>query len=159
LLEKVIALKTEKLDEGEELPYDLASKDEFLLSAQRFARIHISDAGAYLTPRSARAPRGEDGEDGAVYGSRPRRRRDGKPRSPPDGAKDGAGGGEGEGGPRRRRPMGTPQQSKEVTLSEDANDSTVIAHLVYKCASLSVRSRPCSEALRIRNALRHASQI
>ena len=77
LLEKVVALKTEQLDEGEDLPYDLTSKDEFLLSAQRVARIHIDGDSLYLTPRAPRAPRG--GQEGGVgerpSGPRPRRRR------------------------------------------------------------------------------------
>jgi hypothetical protein len=136
LLEKVVILKTEKLDEGEEMPYDLASKEEFLLSAQRFARIHIGEDSVYLAPRPPRGgPRGQGGEDsvpgedGAMSG-RPRRR-GGKARSPPV---------DGEGAeassPRRRRPMGTPQEPREISLPVDANDSTVIAHLVYKCVAI-----------------------
>jgi hypothetical protein len=131
LFEKVVAVKREKLGEGEDLPDDLKSKDTFLLSIKRLLRVEFTDETAYLKPRRPR--RDGNGEGGT--GRRNNRR--GKARSPPaDGAKA-----EGEDSeqPRRRRPLGTPQEPKEVTLPENANDSTVIAHLVYKYVFSSLR--------------------
>jgi hypothetical protein len=127
LFDKVVAAKQEKFGEGEELPDDLKSKDLFRLSIKRLLRVEVNDDTAYLKPRR---PRREGNAEG---GRGKRNNRRGKARSPTDDSAK-ADGEDGE-QPRRRRPMGTPQEPKEVTLPQAANDSTVIANLVYKCVS------------------------
>lgn len=132
VLEKAVALKSEHLAEGEEMPYDLLSEEEFLLSARRIGRIQIGEGTVHLAPRAPRAPRTRNQEDGAP-----------KPRRSAKTAEGEAKTAEGEASPRRRRPQGTPQDPKDITLADDVNDSTLIAHLVYKCAP----GNPCFVAL------------
>ena len=117
VLDKAVALKKERLADGEEVPYDLQNEEEFLLSARRVNRIQIGDGVLHLAKRTPRPPRKDKTEDGEAKTSRP--------------AKDA---GE-NANPRRRRPQGTPQEPKEIDLPSDVNDSTFIAHLVYKCVS------------------------
>ena len=134
----VAAKKAQVAEEGEEadegLPEDLESEAEFMLSAQRFNRIRFSDNKAWIVPRPERRTR-EAGASATATSSgtiRPAR----KGREPKDKADDAAKG-EGE-KPGKRRPQGTPKEPQELSLPEDANDSTFIASLIYKLSLIHI---------------------
>jgi hypothetical protein len=121
VFKKVVAAKKSQLGEGEELPADLLSEAEFMLSAQRFNRIRFKDGKAWMVPRSS------EGHDGG----KPRALRGRQPRVPI--TEEGQEGSAARVAPeRRRRPQGTPQEPKDLGLSPDVNDSTYIASLIYK---------------------------
>lgn len=140
LFDKVVALKTESLEDGQDLPEDLKSKDTFMLSIKRLLRLEITDGSVYLKPRR---PRNESRPETEGRRARPRRRRKPKASTSPDPnrGEDAPEGERRKASPRRRRPQGTPQEPRDVALPADVNDSTTIAHLCYKCAPVP----PCSD--------------
>ena len=131
---KVVAAKKEQAVEGEAdeegLPEDLESEAEFMLSAQRFNRIRFSDNKAWIVPRPERRPRDATATattTGPAATTRPAR----KAREPKEKSADDSTKGDGE-KVGKRRPQGTPKEPQELSLAEDANDSTFIAGLIYK---------------------------
>lgn len=164
LLAKTKEAKQAQLQEGEEMPYDLADKDEFLTSLQRARGIHIVGDSVYVAPRSSSKGRGgfsrggEADENDATAGNgeageqrRRRSARGARGKDQPVAAGDqGAASGEDQAldgamqqRRRRTRPQGTPQEPRSVTLSADVNDSTFIAHLIYKCDNRIVGKLSC----------------
>lgn len=129
---KVVAAKKEQNagGEGEEgLPEDLESEAEFMLSAQRFNRIRFSDNKAWIVPRPERRPRDTNITSTPTTTRPARTSRTTREKTE---SKDKTDKVDGEKPAGKRRPQGTPKDPQDLSLPEDANDSTFIASLIYK---------------------------
>lgn len=131
---KVVAAKKKEQGTGDEgddgLPEDLESEAEFMLSAQRFNRIRFSDNKAWIIPRPERRSREASAATPATTRP-PRKSRAAKEKSEPKDKTDSTTPDD-EKSAGKRRPQGTPKEPQELTVPEDANDSTFIASLIYK---------------------------